>query len=305
MRKWVLVCLILCGALPARAFDDPRQNAAEDLMRRCEAVLWEAKLSSGAEVDEAMDPGHTGLVGVEYSPLTTSLGHLPDKRTAAQPAMAGAVAGYCLKAGLKADDWIAVNASGSFPGYVLATLCAAQILELKTLLVFSYGSSMYGGTVPEFTFPVALDILNAKGLLSMKIDAVAPGGAWDRMEEVLLEDGRPLVARLMSERPEKKIQEADFIKAVERRRELFLSRPVKAFVNCGGPWSSMGLNDDVLKVGHGLLRPYSPMPEEKDRGLIFDFLDLGVPVIHLLYTRGICADWGISYDGAAGPDSVR
>ncbi len=265
-------------------------------MGRCEAVLWEAKLASGAEVDESIDPGHTGLIGVEFSPLTTSLGHLRDKQASAQPEMAGAVTGYLLRAGLKAGDWVAVNASGSFPGFILATLCAIQTMELRSVVVFSYGSSMYGGTSPEFTFPAALDVLNRRGLLKVSFDAIAPGGAHDQMAEPLLEDGRPLVRYLMNSRPELKIDESSPERAAARRMELYLKHPVKVFISCGGPCTSMGGSDEILKVPHGLVKRYGVIPKDPGRGLIFEFLSRNIPVVHLLYTKGICRDWHLPYE---------
>lgn len=304
-RLIAFVLLFLTFVFPAFAspvWTDPVQFQAVDLMRQCEAALWRAKLKSRAVIDESLDP-HTGLVGPEFTALTTTLGHLSDKRAACLPEQAGAVAGYLLRAGLKRGDWIAVNASASFPGFLLATLCAAQTMGLNTLTVFSYGASMYGGTEPRFTFPLALDEMNRLGLLTMKLDAISPGGAYDRMDEVLLEDGRPLVKQLMAARPEAKIEEPTLALAIQRRQQLFNARPVKAFVNVGGPWTSMGLDDnaEILKVGHGLLKTYPVIPSGPERGLVFDFMARGVPVIHLLFARGICADWGIAYEELAEP----
>lgn len=270
------------------------------LMARCEEVLYAEKSRLGM-ADEKLDPLHTGLIGVEFSPLTTSLGHLADKRAAAQPAMADVVADYFRKAGVKKGDWIALNASGSFPGFTLATLCAAETLGIHVQGVFSYGSSMHGGTDVGFTFPVMLDLLNGKGLLFNRFAAVAPGGAWDRMDEVLLEDPWPTVRKLMDSRPEERIEEKDFVEAIRRRHEIFSQapKPARCFVSCGGPWTSMGLSEEVLNVPHGLVLSYNHIPSGPDRGLIFDFLDSGVPVIHLIFARGICADYGLLWhDGA-------
>ncbi len=276
------------------------KGPASDLMARCEEVLYAEKSRLGS-ADETLDPQHTGLIGVEFSPLTTSLGHLSDKRAAAQPAIADVVADYFLKAGVKKGDWIALNASGSFPGFTLATLCAAETLGIHVQGVFSYGSSMYGGTDAAFTFPVMLDLLNERGLLSARFQAVAPGGAWDRMDEVLLEDPWPTVRKLMDSRSEEKIEEKDFAQAIRRRHEIFSEspKPVKCFVSCGGPWTSMGLSEEVLEVPHGLVLSYNNIPSDPDRGLIFDFLDSGVPVIHLIFARGICADYALPWHNGA------
>ena len=128
-------------------------------MARCEGVLYEEKCRLGL-YDAETDPEKTGLIGVEFSPLTTSQGHLPDKQAAARPAMADVVAEYLRRAGVEEGDWVAVNASASFPGFILASLCAVESMKANAQIAFSYGASMYGGTDPEFTFPVMLDLLN-------------------------------------------------------------------------------------------------------------------------------------------------
>ncbi len=297
MKSALVFALLYLTVLFAPAEGVLLENTAPSLlMARCEEVLYAEKSRLGL-ADEERDPLHTGLIGVEFSPLTTSLGHLADKRAAAQPAMADVVADYLNKAGVKKGDWIALNASGSFPGFNLAALCAAETLGINVQGVFSYGSSMYGGTDAGFTFPVMLDLLNERGLLSTRFVAVAPGGAWDRMDEVLFEDPWPTVRKLMDSRPEEKIEEKDFVRAIRRRHEIFsrAPEPVKCFVSCGGPWTSLGLSEEVLNVHHGLVLSHNTIPSDPDRGLIFDFLASGVPVVHLIFARGICADYGLPW----------
>ena len=297
MKSTIVLTLLFMTVLFAPAEGAILEKGESSLlMARCQELLYAEKSRLGL-TDEKLDPLHTGLIGVEFSPLTTSLGHLADKRAAAQPAMADVVADYLIKAGVKKGDWIALNASGSFPGFNLATLCAAETLGIHVQGVFSYGSSMYGGTDAGFTFPVMLDLLNEKGLLSTRFVAVAPGGAWDRMAEVLLEDPWPTVRGLMDSRPEVRIEEKDFVQAIRRRHDIFsrAPEPVKCFVSCGGPWTSLGLSEEVLNVPHGLVLSFDNIPSGPDRGLIFDFLDSGIPVIHLIFARGICEDYGLPW----------
>ena len=297
-----LVCFLLFSVLPARTDDRPGNGAASALMARCEAVLYAEKRRLGL-VNEALDPEKTGLIGVEFSPLTTSLGRLSDKRAASRPAMADVVAIYLRRAGVRAGDWIAVNASGSFPGFSLATLCAAESLGVNAQVVFSYGSSMYGGTDPGFTFPVMLDLLNRAGLLSARIRAIAPGGAQDRMAETLLESPFPTVTELMRARPEAHIGGTTLEDAIAQRLRVFAETPTPAtcFVSCGGPGVSMGRTESVLKLPHGLVATARDIPAGADRGLLFEFLARGVPVIHLLNVRGVCGDFGLPYEEIPDP----
>lgn len=295
-----LLCAMLLGALPSPA----AARQAAELMRRCEDVLRVERSRLGL-FDPETDPDGSGLIGVEFSPLTTTLGDLADKRASARPEMADAVEAYLQRAGTASGDWIAVNASGSFPGYSLAVLCAAEVMGLKVRMVLSYGSSMYGGTTPGFTFPVMLDLLNRRGLLRTRLAAVSPGGAGDRLAETLLEDPWPTVRSLMDSRSEPSIEEPSLSGAIRRRLDIFDAPPgVRCFVSCGGPATSLGAEGagemKVLSLGHGLLRKPASIPQNEERGLIYEYLARGVPVVHLLFTRGICADFGIPYEAPRG-----
>ena len=75
-------------------------------------------------------------------------------------------------------------------------------------------------------------------------------------------------------------------------------RPVRCFVSCGGPGTSLGTSERVLELGFGLLGRPASLPQGDEQGLIFEYLDRGIPVIHLLYARGICGEFGIPYGAA-------
>lgn len=297
MKRFIsaLICAMLCTTTCfAVDWENPESAEAEALMARCEEVLWKEKCRRCPDFDHSYDPYHTGLVGIEFSPLTTTLGKWGEKTSATFPAQAGAVVDYMLKAGLQKGDWIAINSSSSYPGFTLATLCAVEVLQLNTVFVLSYGTSMYGCTLADFTFPVMLDTLRNAGLLDVKIDALVPGGWNDAMEQPLLEDGRPVVARLMKKRSELCLTEG-LKKNMKTRHRLFDRHPVKMFVNSGGTAASLGSGNRATVIGHGLVRNCPDIPDAEDRGLLFDYLDRGIPVLNLLCTKKICEDYGIPY----------
>jgi len=307
MNRCLIAVALLLWASVAFAFDDPRQDAAAELMRRCEAVLWQKKGELAPGFDERSDPRRTGLVGQMVSSLTTTPGSWHDKNAAAQPEMAGAVAGYLLRAGVKPGDWIGVNSTSSYPGFTLAALCAAKTLGLKTVLALSYGSSQWGGNVPQFTFPVMLDALREAGLLNVRPDLLTPGGWDDRIRKHILgeDDPLPVVRALMAERPETCLVPEGHRASMLARQTLFAQHELKAFVSCGGSWLSMGRRmETAVTLPHGLILPgqIALPPKTWNRGLIYDFLGKGVPCVHLLFTRGVCADWGLPHTKGPEPD---
>ena len=122
------------------------------------------------------------------------------------------------------------------------------------------------------------------------------------MAETLLEDPRPTVDLLLASRSEERINAPDVAEAIRRRFEIFddTPRPVKCFISCGGPVVALGTTEAVLELPHGLITRFEPIPKDPERGLLFDFLDRGTPVLHLLFVRGICEDFGIPYERVAG-----
>jgi poly-gamma-glutamate system protein len=56
--------------------------------------------------------------------------------------------------GLRAGDHVAVLASGSFPGFVLNALAAAEALGCRVLFAASLGASQWGANDPACPCPL-------------------------------------------------------------------------------------------------------------------------------------------------------
>ena len=226
-------------------------------MARSLASIKALRLEKGLPIDPALDPNQTGIVGDEFTPLTTSLGDVAAKRTAANPAFAGVVAAYFERAGLMPGDVVAIGGSGSFPAFVLAALCAAHAMDLRPVLIYSVGSSMYGANIPGFTFVDMLARLRADGLLPYSITAVAPGGEHDGGRGVLFdEEGTTLIDEARrSGLP--LVEGATLADRIGRRLQIFDAaaggRPIRCFVNVGGATANYGDTASSLDVPNGLL----------------------------------------------------
>jgi poly-gamma-glutamate system protein len=277
----------------------PDAEAAR-LMARGLASIHRQRLAHGLAIDHTLDPNDTGIVGDEFTPLTTSLGDVAAKRTAANPAFAAAVARYFVEAGLRKGDVVAIGASGSFPAFILATLSAVRALDLEPIAVYSVGSSMYGANLPGFTFADMLDGLRADGILPYRFVAVAPGGDRDSGRGVLFdEEGTTLVAEARRTGLPL-IGGGDLAQGIRQRLGVFdtaaAGRPIRCFVNIGGASANYGGTEASLLVPNGLVRRLSPIPEGPTRGLVFEFAARGIPVVHLLHVRGLAAANHLPYD---------
>jgi len=284
---------------PTAAAANARAEAAA-LMARSLASIKALRLEKGLPIDRALDPNGTGIVGDEFTPLTTSLGDVAAKRTAANPAFAGVVAAYFERAGLGPGDVVAIGGSGSFPAFVLASLCAARAMDLRPVLIYSVGSSMYGANIPGFTFVDMLARLRAERLLPYSITAVAPGGEHDGGRGVLFdEDGTTLIDEARrSGLP--LVEGATLADRIRRRLQIFDAaaggRPIRCFVNVGGATANYGDTAASLDVPNGLLLKPPSLPVSPSRGLLFEFAARGVPVVHLLYVKGLARENGLPFD---------
>ena len=298
------------------------RSAASVLMARSLESIRRLRAARGIPIDPATDPNATGIVGEEFTPLTTSLGEAEDKRTSANPAFAGMMVDYFRRAKLGRGDVVAVGASGSFPALLLATLCAAHALDLEPVVVYSIGSSMYGANIPGFTFVDMLAALRRDGLLPYRFAAVSPGGQDDGGTGVVFEEetGNLLVQETRrSGLPE--VGGASLAERIQRRLRIYEeaagTRPVKCFVNVGGASANFGNTEASLALPAGLVlrppaRPDSPPappgprpalpnsppapPGSPTRGLVFEFAARGVPVIHLLHVKGLARENHLPYD---------
>lgn len=280
------------------------------LMQRAAAAVRDCRLAKGVAIDPAADPNRTGLIGRATSPITTSLGSLEAKRTATNPEFAALLVRLIRRSGAGPGDVVAVGASSSFPGLVLATLCACRALDVRPLVITSLGSSEWGANIPEFNAWDIEDCLNASGTLAVHPIAYSIGGIEDRGRDMSPE-GRDLIRKEAAARGISLLDEPDLESAVSARLGLYdraaAGKPIKAFVNVGGSWVNLGLDSKVLGVKPGLNMRGGPseirdFPPPDKSGMIFAMARRGVPVIHLLFVRGLCQEYGIPWDARPLPE---
>lgn len=270
-------------------------------MARSLESIMRLRQSKNIPIDPTLDPNRTGIIGEEFTPLTTSVGEADAKRTTANPAFAAVMVNYFRRARLQRGDVVAVGASGSFPALLLATLCAAHVLDLEPIVIYSIGSSMFGANIPGFTFVDMLARLREDGLLPYRLAAVSPGGNGDAGTGVVFEEeGGGLQAETRrSGLPE--VGGMSLADSIGRRLRIYAdaagARPIRCFVNIGGASANFGDTAASLVLKNGLVPPgLTNLPQSPTRGLAFDFAARGVPVVHLLHVRGLARENGLPFD---------
>lgn len=300
---WTLAALLSAAALLAeRRITAYAPSPHRDEMVRAAAIMSEAldrvrdaRAAAGFELDMLRDPNRTGLIGLEYSETTTSLGDLEAKRTSAGPDAAALVVLLLREAGVERGDAIAVGASGSFPGLVLAVLSAARALDLDVVLIASLGASSWGANLPGFSY---LRIHEAAlPVLGYPIRAVSLGGGGDSGADMQPE-GRRLLSREISRSGLRFLDPRSLEDGVAERMALydaFLAvRPCAVFVNVGGASANVGEEAEALELAPGINLP-DRIPSG-GTGTAFEMAARGVPVIHLLNLRALARDYGLPWD---------
>ncbi len=301
----VLFFLSLVFFLLAKIFAYPEAGAlrkemisASKIMSEAMEVIKECREAKKHTIDPSSDVNRTGIIGLKSSSITTSLGSLEAKRTSANPNFAGAVVLLLKRAGVGSGDIIAVGASGSFPGLILAVLSAAKAMDLEPLVLTSLGASQWGANHPDFHWLHMQACLHQNGILTFEPIAVSMGGNQDTGGD-MQEEGRSILRRDMKEAGFPIISESDLKANVESKMRLYFQKAtgkkIKAFVNIGGSWSNLGTDSVILHLRPGLEK-ITRFPPKERRGILYAMAACDIPVIHLLYLRGFVQRFGLPWD---------
>lgn len=266
-------------------------------MEQAIQAVRERRKQAGARLDPAIDPNRTGLIGPEYTPLTTTLGELEAKRSTTNPNVAGYIVYLLCKAGVKRGDSVAIGSSGSFPALMVASLAAAGAMDVHPVTILSLGASSYGATDPDFNLLDIYDVLASKGISSAEPAAASLGGEKD----VGLDFDSTVRDRLISRIQAAGVpllHEPDLAKNVSERLKIYehgAPRGIAAFINSGGGYANLGTSSLVLRVRPGLNTDLS-LPPPAERGVLFEMAARKVPVIHLLFIKGLVTEAGLPWD---------
>ncbi len=304
--------VLTCGIISLVAFAVARVlSPAEDrhgqrarieaarMMERAITVVREHCISQGMEFDNAIDPNHTGLIGVEDSDITTTLGNLEAKRTTTNPNVAGVIVQLLEDAGVAAGDTIAVGCSASFPALMIATFAASKAMGVHPVIILSLGSSSYGATRNDFTLLDIYGVLKNRGIVEVSPAGVSLGGTRDvgqgyesglkdRLTEKIRRSGIRFLHR------------ADLQSNVAERMAIYLGSSEKwrvaAFVNIGGNYANLGTSPMVLKLDPGVNTLVTIPAAKETHGVVFEMAERHISVIHLLHIKSVALKYGLPWD---------
>ena len=292
LLSFLAIVLVFLWFFPRQQGLSIEEKKVWERVRQAELHLWRWRedLHIGAG---GADPWQLGLIGLEWSPLTTTLGSLEAKRTACQPSWSAIFLREFHRLGLKKGDRIAIFSSSSFPGLLLNVLEAAEHGGFQIALVVSLGASTWGANVPEAPWPVMASELRRVGLLHSKAQYYTLGGN-DENGGGIAPEGIAIMERAAAEEGVPILRGKDLQEMIDQKIRLVRNFSPKLVVSIGGSHANMGEDEEILSLPGGLHLPTSS--NHGGDGLIGKALREGYPVLHLLNLKDLSLKYGIPYN---------
>ena len=279
------VALVALWFLSRTVAFSPEENALWERVRNAEEALSAARYGKSGE-----DPERLGVIGVEWSPISTTLGSLPSKRTAADPFWSVVLFREMARMGLRSGCHVAILASGSFPGFVLNALAAAEAIGCRVLFAASLGASQWGANDPACPWPVMEGIFHRGGFLKTRASWYTLGGE-DETGGGIGDEGRKILADAAAKEGIPLLEARTYngiLAAKISRLEAFAPDLV---ITAGGSSSIFGVGNE--HSGNGFL-PKNAVADEKS--IVGWALSHGVPVFHAVDFRFLAKRMGVPFD---------
>jgi poly-gamma-glutamate system protein len=267
-------------------------------MQAASRVLWLEKEMRGLTPSTQADPNRTGMIGQEYTAITTTLGELTAKRTATNPDFAAALIHQIAPLGLARGTPVVIVVSGSFVGGDVAAIIATETLGLRPIVIASLSASMWGANEPEFNLLDMLAALRERNVIRTRASAAvlggggAIGGNMDpdgvaALRGSAARDGVPIVEA----RPVSALIDA----LLARINAAAGNTRPGLVINVGGALIGLGSCRESHELPPGLTRKAPPC-NDGTPGLAMRLAGEGTPILHIINIRRLALEWGLPFD---------
>ena len=275
---------------------DIKINAAMK-MQESKKTQKNIRIEKGVFIYIENEPNETGLVGSQFSLITTDEGDLDAKLTTLDPNFAAAMVELLTRANLTSGDTIALMLTGSMPGANMAMLIACKAMDIYPFIISSIGASQWGANDPEMTWLDMERILFEEGYISSRSIAASIGGRNDR-GRLLSPKGRELIRYNIENNKLPLISGTGLEDNVNKRMEYFGAHNYKAVVNIGGGVASLGTSFNLRLIKPGIV--YRKDIEKISRGdgiegAVVKFSKQNIPLIHILNIQKLTDELGMKY----------
>jgi poly-gamma-glutamate system protein len=273
-------------------------------MQAASRVLWMEKETRGLTPSAQTDPNRTGMIGQEYTPITTTIGELPAKRTVTNPDFAAALVRQIASLKLARGTPVVIVVSGSFVGGDVAAITATETLGLRPIVMASLSASMWGANEPEFNLIDMLATLREHNVIRTRAIAAVLGGG-GAIGNSMDADGVAALRRsarrddvpIVEERPV-----AALIDALLARINAAAGDTMRPglVINAGGALIGLGSCRESYEWPPGLTRR-APTCSDGTPGLAMRLAADGLPVLHIINMRRLALEMGLPFDPAPLP----
>jgi len=312
---WVatLVAIVLTGWNGAPYAADASHDAtplyeqmlsAATIMEAASELLLAEKQARGIWPGPEIDPNATGMVGHEYTTMTTTAATLENKRAPTSTDFAAALVRFLAENGIGRGDKVLLVMSGSFLGADIASIAALEALEADFVLVPSLGASQWGTNDPTFNLLDILALLREHGIIrAAPLAGVIGGngaigtnmdrlgddpGVLDTLRASFAEHDVPLIeTRPLNDIVSKLAGLID--------EEIGGAEKIEFILKAGSSAISTGADPDRCEFPTGLQeRP--PMCAGGVPGLLHVVGSDDLRFLNLLNMRQLTEAWGVAYD---------
>ena len=270
--------------------------AAAQLAWRAQQAVREALARHQIFADTVSDPNATGLIGEEFTAITTDQGNLEAKLTTTNPNWAAVVVDMLKRAGVKRGDYVAVAWTGSMPAMNIAVLAAIETIGAVPVIISSIGASMWGANNPDFAWLDMENYLYEKGIFHYRSVAASIGGRGDRGANISPE-GRELCRQIARRNGVPLIETSTLEESIQKRMEVYekhipSGKKYAAYINVGGGVASVGSAHDVGGIHPGLTKRL-PRGNYPIRGTMILFGLKGIPIIDISDIKLLARKYGM------------
>ena len=247
----------------------------------------------GIPIDEINDPNLTGLIGFQYSLVTSGRSDLQSKLTSTNPNFAALFVELLIHTGVRKDDIIGIGWNGSYPALNIALLSAVKALNIKPVIITSLTASMWGANDPRFTWLDMEKVLAQNEIFTYSSIATSLGGEDDNGQG-LSPEGRILLDSVIKRNGISKITSDSLAEQIEKRLNVYQTSvgentKIAAFVNIGNGVANIGDIQTVPGTGIISRRNYKLI----ESSVIGKMVAKRIPVINILDVNRLAENYSL------------
>ncbi len=274
---------------------EEKEIASQLAFKAAEAIRT-SQVGEHIVIDPVADPNATGLIGDQFTIITTDRGSLTAKLTTTNPNWAAVVVDMLREAGVQRGDKVAVGYTGSMPALNIATLSAIQTIGAEPVIIASVGASMWGANNPDFAWLDMEKFLYDRGIIKHRSIAASLGGRGDDGGNVSPE-GRRILREIIERNGVQKIEESTLDASIQKRVDLYKNHldggeKYTAYINVGGGLGSIGSAQNLVPIGPGVNKRI-PDANYPLKGAMIHIGEMGTPIINLTEITRLANRYGL------------